>query len=155
MGIKITTSVKKVTIAFMAPDRSYRQGVSSETISILKFTTQEYPTELILWTSHSIVRLLRLLLDARVSSQQPECIHQDRLSSSAMTPSIDWASETQHSSFTSAEGVVPTQEYSSKSIIWTTMLFGLPRTSFRLQRIVLPSSQWMTYFDEGPKNNQV
>jgi hypothetical protein len=64
------------------------------------------------------------LSDLRVWAQQPAHIPKDHLSSSATTPSIGLSSKKQQSSFASAEGVVPTQEYPRRGIFLTTTLLG-------------------------------
>jgi len=76
---------------------------------------------------HTIFAVLRLHMDSRVLSQQAEHIPQEGLSSSATAPSIDMSHKTPQRTFTSAEGVVLTPEYPSRSILWTTAWLGLLR----------------------------
>jgi len=78
------------------------------------------------------MQIRRLPSDSRGSSQQPAPLPQNRLSSRAMTASIELSNTKQQDSFAAAEGVVQTQVYASRSILWTTTLSGLPQTSFIL-----------------------
>jgi len=66
---------------------------------------------------HTIMPVIRLPSDSIVWCQQLAYIPQDRLSSSATTPSINISHKKQQSSYASAEGVVPTQKNPSGSIL--------------------------------------
>ena len=57
----------------------------------------------------------------------------DDLPSSRMTPSIDWSHKKQQSSFASAEGVVPTEEYPSNNNVIISN-----NSSFRLKHPGVP-----------------
>jgi len=84
------------------------------------YTTQEFPARSM--NKHTTVLLPDFLRTCWVSSQQQTCLTKDWQSSRMMTPSIDLSYKKQQSSFASAKGVVPTKEYPSRSILYTTTL---------------------------------
>jgi len=79
------------------------------------YMTQDFPAGSM--KKHTIMLLADFLFTFWVSSQQPARITKDFVSSSTTTPSIDLSDQKQQSSVASAEGVAPTQEFPSRSIV--------------------------------------
>ena len=117
------------------------------------YTTQKSPTQTILWTNTlSCYSSDFLWTQEYCPSTQHlflKTVHECNDSKYRLVY------KTQQSSFVSTEGVVPTQEYSNRSIFWITTLSGWSLDFLLTPSIVLPTSWSTTCFDEGTRNTRV